>query len=494
MSRLQLLILWILALVAGIIFVNSNKAGSDTASETDLKVGDTLVSTSHVNSVDGIKISVGEDTTTLKKIDNRWSVAEQDNFPANISQVSRLITNLEDAKIAQGVTASAEYYNRFNLDPATEEDENKPQEITLSKEGEEDITIFIGKNRENRGRGSAGRFVRLGNDDSGVYVTSQAFAGLAADPKAWIVKTLSLVEEGALKIEVSAPQDADFKPWSVSRKTTLDNLTVDGLGEEEETVTNETNQMKTVFTSSNFTQLLTPGEAKEKAGENGTREVRITDSSGSVFLFTLTPEKVVIPDDAPKDEPASTEPANYIVSFKVVNGPTRPEPPAEDAPLKEKAEFEARLENMGDIKISVENNKKTYEGRFLLMTKASVGSLLKNRSDLIKAKKKETPKTTVTTPPVAVPPAGTGSVPPGIARPMEKKKIEAVTPPIAVPPNPDKTDIKPTPPKQPNLTPPPVPGSKPSETNTPEGAKDDKPEEKPSGDEKPAEGEPAKPE
>ena len=76
--------------------------------------------------------------------------------------------------------------------------------------------------------------MRLGNDDSGVYVTQQAFSALASDPASWIVKSLSLVEEGAIKVEVSAPGDDSFKPWSVSRKSTVDDLLLTNLTEEEE--------------------------------------------------------------------------------------------------------------------------------------------------------------------------------------------------------------------------------------------------------------------
>jgi len=102
------------------------------------------------------------------------------------------------------------------------------------------------------------------------------------------------------------------------------------------------------------------------------------------------------------------------------------------------------------------------------MSKASLGSLVKERSELIKEKKKETPKTSVTTPPVAVPPAGTPPV--GIARPQNSKRIEAVTPPIAVPQAPETTAPESPAPKKPNLTPPPLPGSELKENNSPEGS------------------------
>ena len=476
MSRLQLLILWILAIVTGIFFFNSTDVPDSTASETHLDVGDSLVANSLVNTIDRLKITADDKTTTLKKVENRWSVVEKGNFPADVNLVSRLITNLSETKVAQGVPASAEFYDRFDLDPDATEAEKKPESITLMKDGEDDVEIFLGKSRQSTGGGggSSGRFVRVGNDDTGVYVTQQSFSSLASDPATWIVKTLSLVEEGSIKVEVNAPGDESFKPWSVSRESTVDNLLLDELTEDEETQINESGQLKSLFTSTSFSALLTAEEAKEKSAEKGTREVRITDSAGSVFLFTLTPEKMAAPADAPNDQPApaATEPANYILSFEVVNGPTRPEAPADDASIKDKANFEARLENMGDIASSVENNKKTYEGRFMLVTKASLGTLLKNRADLVQVKKKETPKTVVTTPPIAVPKPN--SPPPGIARPMERPKIEAVTPPVAVPPVPKKT---PTTPKPPEFTSPPLPGSKPSESTPQEAPKPPKQEE-----------------
>lgn len=471
MSRLQLLILWILALVAGIAFFNSRDVADSIASQTDLNVGDALVPNSLLNSLDGLKISADGKTTTLVKKEQRWTVAEEDNFPADINKVSRLIENLSQSKIAQGVPASAEYLDRFDLDPAAEGDK-KPESITLVKEGAEDLKIFLGKAPESTGGGrgaSAGRFVRLAKDDSGVYVTQQSFSALAADPADWIVKTLALVEEGAIKVEVSAPDDDNFKPWTVSRKSTLDNLVLENLGENEETKVSETAGLKTVFSTTSFNELLTAEEVKERAAEDGKREVRVTDSSGSVLLFKITPEKVVAPEAPPADEAKPLEPSNYIVSFEVVNGPVRPEAPAEGASIKDKADFDARLANMGDIALSVENNKKTYGGRHFLINKASLGTLIKNRTDLVEIKKTEKPETVVTTPPVAVPTAP-GVPPPGIARPKEPIRAESVTPPVSVP---TQTPPRPKGPKKPNFTEPPLPGSKPSETNSPEAPKEE---------------------
>ena len=96
--------------------------------------------------------------------------------------------------------------------------------------------------------------------------------------------------------------------------------------------------------------------------------------------------------------------------------------------------------------------RKTYEGRYFLVSEATIGSLNKNRGELIQPKEEEKKPVSVATPPIRVPSPGDKAVnspplpgintpPPSIARPKEtqnKPKIEAVTPPIQVPPIPNK--------------------------------------------------------
>jgi hypothetical protein len=449
MSRLHLLILWILAIGAGLVFFNSKKDPDASTSGTKLETGSSLFESNLVEKIDGLSIVNEGKTISLNKTDGEWLVGEKDNYPANLSNVTRVLDALRDAKVAQGVVASDEYYDRFNLDPAAEDENERPDVITLKQGDEEKAKIFLGKPRESTGGSgsSAGRFVRLSNDDSGVYIVQEGFAFVGGDPENWIDKTLSPLEEGVIKFEVSAPNDDTFKSWTISRESVRDDFLVEGLGEKEETKTNVTGTLKNTLARATFMELLTAEEAQTRGDLKGVREVKATDSAGSTYLITITPEKKK-EDDKEKKEDEPIPAINYIVTVEIIGGPTVPEPPAEDADTQAKAVYAERVANLSDLSASIARMRKTYQGRHFLVNKGSIGNLLNNRGEFIQPKKEEKKPTKVATPPVRVPsaneranptmPVVPGSNPPPlIARPKEdpkKPRIEAVTPPIQVPP------------------------------------------------------------
>lgn len=497
MSRLHLLILWALAIIAGVIYFQRKDVPQNINSKTKLEIGSDLVAGDLVETIDGFKIADGDETVTVKKIDGEWSVVEQDGFPANINTVSRALRALRDAKVAQGVVASEEYFDRFDLDPEAEAEDERPDSITFISGDAEGPTLFLGKTRQSTGgsRTTAGRFVRLSDDDSGVYIVPESFSFLNFDPGSWIEKILTPLEEKPLEVEVTAPNDESFKSWKVSRKTVMDDFLLTDLGEKEVTKTNETSLLKNSFVRAPFTEIVSPEDYEKRADKKGIRTVKATDSAGSTFEITITPEKK---DEKKKKEDDANSPVpviNYLISIKVLNGPAKPEPPAEDATVQEKAVFQERVANLEDLSRSVNRMRRIYEGRYFLVNTASVTPFLKNRGELVKPKEEKKDPVSVTTDPIPVPnPNGTNPLIPGnnpkappasIARPMEndpkKPKIEAVTPPIRVPPLPKKPGegtendpAKPDAPVQPAEAP--KPAGTPEPTEAPEPAQAPKPE------------------
>ena len=468
MSRLQLLILWILALGAGFYYFNSKDVPDSISNKTELEVGSQIVPSDLIETVDSLTVISGDDKASLKKIDGRWVVSEKGDFPANYDSINQIIGALREAKVAQSVVATDEYYDRFNLDPATEEDGEQPDTILLEKDGKESSTIFLGKTRESTGGsgGRAGRFVRLSNDESGVYVVQENFSFLNASPDNWINKSLTLLKEGVVKMEVTAPNDESFKSWTVSRESVRDDFIVEGLGEKEETKNTETAALKNLLAGATFTELITSDDYKKRANEKAARQLKATDSTGTTFSITVTPEKKTEEKEEKKEDGSNPTPApavDYFVSIEILNGPTKPEPIAADASVQEKAVYAERVNNLADVSTGVNRMRKTYEGRYFLVSEATIGSLNKNRGELIQPKEEEKKPVSVATPPIRVPSPGDKAVnspplpgintpPPSIARPKDtqnKPKIEAVTPPIQVPPIPNK-------PKSEETTPEPV--------------------------------------
>ncbi|MDA7882568.1 DUF4340 domain-containing protein, partial [Akkermansiaceae bacterium] len=366
MSRKQLLILWILTLVAGLIVFNTKKGAEDQIKiSTKLAPGDETLGDISLEKITEVSVSSGEDTTTVVLKDNRWFVSEEGNFPVNLQTLSGIFDDLQKAKVVQGVSVEEEYFDRFHLDSDDEKTANRPKTITL-KSGEETLTTyFIGKRNETKGGqgGNSGRYIRMSHDDSGVYVIKEGFSNLQAKPGDWITKSLTLLDS-PIKIEVSAKEGASYESWTVSRPTAVDDFTLEDGTSGWETKTTETAALKRFFTQVNFSDLLNEQEVKDLTNENDQREVTVTDSSGARYLFTVTPEKVIQPEKKPEDKalPAKVEPSFFVVSFKILNGPTEPKKPAADATTQQQAEYQARLANREKLAKNIALQK-TLEGR-----------------------------------------------------------------------------------------------------------------------------------
>ncbi|MGI9267122.1 MAG: hypothetical protein ACR2QY_06355, partial [Akkermansiaceae bacterium] len=260
---------------------------------------------------------------------------------------------------------------------------------------------------------------------------------------------------GVVKMEVTAPNDESFKSWTVSRESVRDDFIVEGLGEKEETKSTETTALKNLLAGATFTELITSDDYKKRANEKAARQLKATDSTGTTFSITVTPEKKTEETEEKKEDGSNPTPApavDYFVSIEILNGPTKPEPIGPDASVQEKAVYAERVNNLADVSTGVNQMRKTYEGRYFLVSEATIGSLNKNRGELIQPKEEEKKPVSVATPPIRVPSPGDKAVntpplpgintpPPSIARPKDtqnKPKIEAVTPPIQVPPIPNK--------------------------------------------------------
>ena len=151
MSRLHLLFLWALTIIAGVIYFETDEDPQDFDQKTKLEIGSSLLPGDFVETITGFRIDNGEKSVTVKKADGEWVVEEQSGFPANLSTISRAVRSLREAKISQGVVATSEYYDRFDLAPQTEDKDEKPESITFLTEDGEGPTLFLGKLRKSSG-------------------------------------------------------------------------------------------------------------------------------------------------------------------------------------------------------------------------------------------------------------------------------------------------------------------------------------------------------
>ncbi len=467
MSRLHLIILWVLTLVAGaIVFSVQSKESKAIETKTTLEQGSQVFEEIDYSKVGGLKLTENEVSTTLSIKGDRWGVTGMEHFPADVLKLRAAFDQITQLKIAQGIPATAEYYDRFGLDPEAEKKENRPRQISiLDAEGKLIRTIFIGKQRESTGAsasGDSGRFVRFSGDDSGIYVVDEDFYFFDSTDRNWLKKDFITI---ARPLEISADVKNDDN-WKITRSKKSDDFVLEGITDKQKTISNVSNPLKTLFNGGKFNDLLTEEQAKEKREEAESRTISIKTEDLASYEFTLWPEKKTeTAKEEKKDDKKKTDDRNYIVTFKITGDPKPPTDPGKEASEEEKAAFQAAMINFKSAPERVATNK-LYADRFYLLPNASVKPLLIARKSMYRNKPQAPPK-----PVTPVPPAGTNpaskppkasavsepiAVPPrGQSQPAKppkkiKKRFEAVTPPIAIPPTPKAGEPKKAdPPKKP---------------------------------------------
>lgn len=451
MTRIHLLILWVLSLVAGaILFSVKGSKHQATEESTMLAQGDTVLTADQLRTSSGLRVRKGDKTSSLILNEKGWVVSEQKDFPANIETLSAAFDTLRKLKITQGLPAGPEAWERFGLDENAEKEADKPRILSvLAENGSDALTIYIGKQRESNtgAQGPGGRFIRLSSDDSTIYVVEESFDQISAASDSWINKQLPKVDA---PLSVSVKRESGDS-WTVSRKTAVGDMILEDLDEGNETIVSQTAPLKTIFSANSFTEILTEDEVHRRKAVGEGREVTIVTASGITYLFSLIPE---LKEEAEKkdddDQTVKPDSRNYIVSMKMTSGPKPPEKPKEDATQAEKAGYHALVSNMKNIERQYAKDKK-LEGRYFLVPNFVVNALTKQKSEL---QQKIIAKPEATSPPVssenqpAKPPLAPNFIPGGPNNPQPangkqpRKRIEAVTPPIAIPQIPKKEEGK----------------------------------------------------
>ena len=453
MSRKTLTVLWLLAIVIGAaqLYLAGKKDVAPT--KTTLAQGDQVVPQDQLRQAQVVSFENGEKAVTLKKKDDTWTVAEKGGFPADLEKLRRATDALsgENMKIVRGIPAEEKYLDRFGL--KTEEGQKEPpRKVTIAKEdGTALRTVLVGKRSEGTGAagpgGKSARFVRLAEDQSGVYVVSEDFFFLDADPANWIDKTFVSLQNPT-KISVESAKAEKKDSWTVTRPDASANFELEGLGPDRQTVFLAAAPLKNLFTGGSFLELLTAEDAKARAAEGESRTATVTTDLGATYHFQLTPEKKDAPETPEETpNPVETDDRNYFVTIKAVKSPTSPAKPGEKATDEEKKIYATKAQSFETASKRFEKNKR-LEGYTFLVSNQTVKPLLVTRDDLEQEKPKP-PAPPKPVPPVepAVPVTPNKPAPAPAAPLKTGPSVTATTPPI---------EVKPAPPAKPAEAPKPA--------------------------------------
>jgi Domain of unknown function (DUF4340) len=199
MNRKQFsLLIAVLVILGGLVWALKQRDES-TWSQSESRVGQTLLKKFEINDVADIRIDNGHTTVNLVKKEGRWRVKERGDYPANFTMVSDLLLKIQDQKIIQSDTITAEQRPQLEL---IEPIKDKPSATSLElKDGSGKViaNLLLGKRYSKKNAGGAdapsGRYVMVSGDDKTVALIDNTLLESEPKPDVWLNKDFVKAEK-----------------------------------------------------------------------------------------------------------------------------------------------------------------------------------------------------------------------------------------------------------------------------------------------------------
>ncbi len=376
MSKQQVILLWVIALVLGITVTAVKISQNDPElNETDRGAGETLLPDFPQEQVAQITITGVTNTVEIAKKDGQWVVANRDDYPARTSSVLEFIRVVGDLRVTRGVEASPSFAPRFGMDADADNSNDRGITATFKNhDGKELATITLGKIIENdRSSGplgmsaTVGRYIRNHADESGFYATSEMFPAITYQPENWLAD--DFINPEKIESITLSKADSNEPAWTISRISEEAEYQMENTEANEVLNTKTTQPLKTLFSYARFDDVVPESELENRTQDKGHRNATITTFEGFTYELTLVPELGV--DN------------KYLMTAKL----NASLPEKRKAPENETAEEAEQRDNAFTQRLTSLTHKleraKIYDGRVYQVSANTVDPLLKERSELI---------------------------------------------------------------------------------------------------------------
>jgi hypothetical protein len=436
MKKNHLLLLLSVAIVvglAGIYFQISQSAGW-----SDSKTDRTIFSNLSVNDITKVQIRSAPASVTLEKKDDKWRVAERDDYPADFTKIRDLIKVLWALKSGQEMQVGPSQFGRLKL-LAPGQGPESGIEIDLQGDKEKPLaSLIIGKSvdRSSATAGSAagGRFVYNPAIKDRVYLVSESF--FSVDPVnlgSWLDKTF--IAPGEL-VEIDQTAWSNNPGWKVTRKDSKADWQLEDL-KPGESLDKSFAQSLSTFAPT-FVDVRPSSASSEEAGLKEAFKVRIKTLDGFIYDFLIG-----------REGPDKTHYLQLSVSADLPSARTSEPNESADDKKKKDEEFDKKT---ASLKARLEQEKQ-FEKWIFLVPDYNLEQILKRRDEIIS---KPSPSPAPAGVPAPEPPTPSPA-PAGVPAPEPPTPVLPSTPspaPAAASPTPVSTaSPTPTPESSPTASP-----------------------------------------
>ena len=195
-GKTLLLLLLFLGVLFGVSQISRNGKSSPTL-ESSWQAGQRPFDDLDLNETAVLTLSRGNETVTLHKQNDMWTVKNLYDFPAEFSRLTGLLRALPGLKIGDVISSPEPFLEEYGL--LDESDPPSTKLSLLNAGGTSLLQLSLGVSRPPSGPYAAtgqGQFIQL--DDGQVLLMDESLSGVFMDPAEWIQQELIHLPENEL--------------------------------------------------------------------------------------------------------------------------------------------------------------------------------------------------------------------------------------------------------------------------------------------------------
>lgn len=333
-----------------------------------------------VNDATYIKIQTNQDTLTLTKDQDTWTIKENDNYPASINKVRELVLGVGNLKRVEPKTRKPENYARIGLQDVTEEGATSTQITIIAGSDKKLADLVIGNSKPAKSDATQKSYYIRTMDDPQSWL-ADGMLPEKWEPKDWLdVNIIEIKRDRIQQVKVNH-EDGELvyihRDNPNARDFTLDSLKPG----EEVTAPYEVNNIATTFTKMTFDDVISAANAG--VGDKPVYSAVLTTFDGLEVTFEpfMKDDKHFAKYSARFNE--ETAKSNLEKLATQETSETVPETPSTDphAPATKK---KVELKSAEEVKQEVAQFNKRWQNWMYQLPEFRVKNIGKKKADLLK--------------------------------------------------------------------------------------------------------------
>jgi hypothetical protein len=367
----KLVVAFLAVAVIGWILVQKR---NQSWSQGEASIGGQVMPEFPLNEVEKLSIQDANGEVTLLKTEETWKVEQRGSYAADFAKIRDLLIQVSEVKTLRPMQVGESQLGRLEL---LEPGSGDKAGTLLTFTGKEDKVLgklLLGKQSMKKSESSSfgggefpdGRYLMADGDINRISQVSEAFSSVNTEASQWLDKTFFKVEK-LKSISLTHPESTNS--WHVTRESDTADMVLVGLAEGEELDSSRSYSLKNVLSSPSFNDVVGPDTNLDDLGLDAPIAAELETFDGFSYAIKLGKP------NADEEHPMQVSVSASIAAERV---------PEENEKEEDKEKLDQEhAERVAELNKKLESEQ-ALDGVVFWVSKWTVDTLLKNRSELLK--------------------------------------------------------------------------------------------------------------